>query len=59
MDGKKFVQTQAIMNYIGATFNLLPSDLLLRHKGEKICAYWMGDVVMPHIFKGTFFTPED
>ena len=32
------------MNYLGATFDLQPSDLLMRHKGEKITAFWLGDI---------------
>ena len=47
------------MNFIGGKCGYMPSDLLHRHKGEKIVAYWLGDVVMPHIFKGIMFAPED
>lgn len=59
MDDKKLCQTKAIMNYVGASFNLLPSDLLLRHKGEKIVAFWMGDIIEPNVFKIPYCKLED
>ena len=59
IDDMQLCQTEAIINYLGAQFGYLPSDLLMRHKGEKICAYFIGDVVMPHIYKGVFMAPKD
>ena len=43
-------QTQAIMNYLGAKCNMLPSDPLQIHKGEKIVAYLYGDCISPYVF---------
>ena len=45
MNGMKLVQTQAIMNYLGCKLDLQPKDLLMKHKGEKIWAYWGGDIL--------------
>ena len=45
IDDKCLTQSTAIMDYIGAKFKLQPLDLLLKHKGEKICAFWLGDIV--------------
>ena len=59
MDGKKLCQTTAIMNYIGAKFNLQPKDPLLKHKGEKIVAYWCGDVVNDGVMKINKAKEED
>ena len=47
------------MNYVGAKYKLQPKDLLLRHKGEKISAYWLGDIVFPCIFKAVLFAPKE
>ena len=47
------------MNYLGCCFDLQPSDLLLRHKGEKIAAYWMGDICAGVIMPIFFASEED
>ena len=57
MDGKRLTQTQAIMNFLGCTFDLQPTDLLLKHKGEKIWAYWGGDILSNIIT--IFFAKEE
>ena len=57
IDGKKLVQTQAIMNYVGSKCGYQPSDLLMKHKGEKIWAYWGGDILSKMI--PIFFGKEE
>ena len=38
---------------------MLPQDLLLKHKGEKIAAYWNGDIIDQHIIKIMFANDEE
>ena len=47
------------MNYIGAKYDMLPDDLLLRHKGEKTAAYWSGDIIESHVIKGIMFAKDE
>ena len=59
IDGMKITQTAAIVNYVGATFKYNTEDLLLKHKGEKIVAYLVGDIVEPHVIKVMLFAKEE
>ena len=36
-----------------------PHDLLLKHKGEKIAAYWGQDIVNTHVIKGVLYAKEE
>ena len=58
IDGQKLVQTKAISNYVAQKYGYAPADPMAAYKGEKAIEYWMEDVVMKHIFKGTIFVPE-
>ena len=42
-DGTCLHQTTAIMNYIGAKYNLRPQDPLACYHGEKACEYLWND----------------
>ena len=58
MDGHRLVQTQAIINYVGAKAGLQPIDPLVKHRCEKIVAWWSGDFINPHIY-GSFQGAKD
>lgn len=58
MDGKRLTQTTAIINYVGGKAGLQPTDPLVKHRCEKIVAWWSGDFVGPHIY-GTFSKAKD
>jgi len=45
-DGTRLTQSRAIMNYLGATYKLMPEDPMLNYKGEKASHFFMMDYLM-------------
>jgi len=57
-DGKKLVQTNAILNWVGSKYGLKPKDEMLIYKGEKALARFNEDYLSKYLIKA-FHTKDE
>ena len=59
IDGVKMFQGAAMLNYVGAKYNLKPTDPMVNYRGEKAVEHTMGDFFGKHMYKLMFASDEE